>query len=496
MKRIAILIVLLHLAGFSFAAFDFNTNCRQAYTEILCLRFNAAEKLLSTECVINPSNQAPYLFLNYIDFLKVMIGEDDKDYEYLKTNFEFRLQKLASGSKDSPWFLYSQAMLFLQNGFAKVKFEQYVSAGLDINRAYRLLEDNKKKFPQFVCNKTGLGMLHTLIGTVPPRYQWAVRSLSFEGSVAQGTKELKEAVKEITQSKEYAFMEFEPVFLLSFSYLNLSANTISAIQLGEYIPHSQYAELINQSPLLTYMLVKINAQAGQNDKVIQLISELKYSSNQYRFHYLNYLLGVAKMNRLDKDANYPFLSYVADFKGKNYIKSAYMYLSWYYFLNQNPALYKTYLERIKLRGGNQIDNDREALKFSSKSTEPNAFLLKARLLFDGGYYEKAIHQLEVFSSANKAEQLELVYRKGRIYDKWGKQDLAIKYYKQTIVAGEKLPYYFAANAALNLALIYEKSGEKAAAEMNYKKVLAMNFDEYHFSITNKAEAGLNRLNRK
>lgn len=496
MKRFTFIVLFLQLTAYSYAAFDFNMNCRKAYTEILCLRFNTAEKLLANENAVNPTNQVPALFYNYIDFLKVMLGEEEKDFDKMRNNFEPRLQKLASGNNISPWFLYSQAMLYLQNGFAKVKFEQYISAGLDINRAYRLLEENRRKFPDFACNNIGLGMLHALIGTVPPQYNWAVRSLNFEGSVLQGTKELKLAMQAISKNKEFAFMEFEPIFLLSFSYLNLSPNQAAAYKLAEYIPQSQYATIIHQSPLITYMLVKINAQAGNNDKVIKLITELKHSEGQYKFHYLNYLLGVAKMNRLDKDAHYVLLDFVAGFRGKNYIKSAYMYLSWYYYLNQNVAMFHAYKARIPLRGNSQVDNDREAAKFASRTIDPNITLLKARLLFDGGYYGRAILLLENFVSAGKTEQLEMIYRKARIYDKWGKTELAIPLYQQTIVTGERLPYYFAANAALNLALIYEKEGDKDAAIANFRKVLSMKFDEYHFSITNKAEAGINRMNKK
>lgn len=493
MKRLLLTAIWFFAANSLIASFQFNSNCQHAYTEILCFRFASAEKILSTESKTNSENQIPTLLLNYIDFFTVIIGEEDQDLTTLKNHFEPRLQKLAADDRTSPWFLYSQAVLYLQHGFAKIKFEQYVSAGLDINRAYRLLEENEKKFPDFILNKSGLGMLHILIGTVPPKYRWAVRSLNFKGTVFQGTQELSLAMKKIRSTEAYSVLEIEPLFLLSFSYLNLSANLPAAIKLAEYLKQSHYARLIKQSPLLTYMLVKINSQAGNNEQVIKLISELSYCENQFRFHYLNYLLGVAKMNRLDNDALYPLLDFVADFKGKNYIKSAYLYIAWYYLLHNNHSLFKTYVQRIQLRGNQQVDNDKEATRFFSKSVVPNACLIKSRLLFDGGYYEKAIQQINLCQTVTSAEHAEAVYRKGRIYDKWGKPQQAIYWYKETINEGENLPYYYAANASLNLALIYEKSGQKELAILYFRKVLSMKFDEYHFSITNKAEAGLNRL---
>jgi hypothetical protein len=70
------------------------------------------------------------------------------------------------------------------------------------------------------------------------------------------------------------------------------------------------------------------------------------------------------------------------------------------------------------------------------------------------------------------------------------------YYQETITKGGELPYYFAANSSLQLGIIYEQQHDFIQAQKYYLKVLDMNFDEYHFSITNKAQAGLNRIKGK
>jgi tetratricopeptide (TPR) repeat protein len=92
--------------------------------------------------------------------------------------------------------------------------------------------------------------------------------------------------------------------------------------------------------------------------------------------------------------------------------------------------------------------------------------------------------------------VEYTYRLGRIYHNWGKTDEAIVYYKKTIKSGENLPYFFAANSALQLGLIYEKRKDYVNARIFYSKIQKMDFDEYQFSIENKALAGLNRIKGK
>jgi tetratricopeptide (TPR) repeat protein len=493
MKYFLIFGFILYASLVAEASFIFNDNCKQAYTDVMCLRFSQAETRIQTEQKHNPANAVPALIENYIGFLKVMIGEEEKDFIHLKENKDKRLQKLALSGKESPWFLYSQSVIYLQSGMARVKFGEYVNAGLDINRAYRLLIENQRKFPDFVMNKAGLGILHSLIGTVPDKYRWAVRSLNFEGTIPQGTSEIKEAYRLVSLDPQLSFLLPETAFLLTFVTLNLSADVPAALALAEKFKDTPLAPFIKESPLVTYALASIYSRAGENDKAIRILTERPRSADRYQFYYLDYMLGVARLNRLDKDACYPLLNFLGNFKGKNYIRSAYMHLAWYYLIQNNLQQYNYYVERIKLRGNDQVDNDLEALSFAAKNSKPDLTLLKARLLFDGGYYERAISELEGYTSADAKNNLEHTYRLGRIYHKQGKQEEAIRYYKATIKDGEKLRYYYAANSALQLGLMFEKRKDYKLAKIYFSKVLDMEFDEYQFSIKNKAQAGMNRI---
>lgn len=496
MRYLIILLFFLFVSIEAKASFTFNDNCKQAYTEMMCLRFAKAGDRMLSEKKLNPDNQVPYIIDNYIDFLKVLIGEEEKDFIYLKNNKEPRLQKLAEDGKDSPWYLYSQSLIYLQSGVARIKFAEYVNAGLDINRAYRLLNENQRKFPDFVMNKAGLGILHSLIGTVPAKYKWAVNSLQFDGTIPEGSSEINEAYKQLIADPQLSFLMPETIFLLTFVTLNLSADVPAALNLAEKINSSALTSIIHESPLMIYAFANIYSRAGENDKVIQLLTECPRTSDRYPFHYLNYMLGVAKLNRLDKDASYPLLSFLGSFKGKNYIRSAYMHLAWYYLIQNDPRQYSIYIERIKLRGNDQVDNDREALAFASENNKPDMQLLKARLLFDGGYYARAKQELDEYKAGNEKAGLEYTYRLGRIYHNWGKIDEAVYFYNETIKKGGKSPFYFAANSSLQLGIIYEKQKDFVQAKKYYLKVLNMDFNEYQFSITNKAQAGLNRIKGK
>ncbi len=83
----------------------------------------------------------------------------------------------------------------------------------------------------------------------------------------------------------------------------------------------------------------------------------------------------------------------------------------------------------------------------------------------------------------------------RIFDKKNQKDKAIHYYTATYENGSGHPYYFAANAALLIAVIYEDKKDNNKATEWYRKCLAMRNHEYQNSIDQKAEAGLNRLSK-
>ena len=122
----------------------------------------------------------------------------------------------------------------------------------------------------------------------------------------------------------------------------------------------------------------------------------------------------------------------------------------------------------------------------------------ARLLYDGGYYIKADSVLSTLNCplASARDSAEYKYRRGRIYHSMGVTDAAIKWYDKTIDESGELPYYFAANAALQAGTIFEARNEFDLASDYYRMCLRMPNTEYRRSLQQKAKAGLNRLRDK
>lgn len=237
---------------------------------------------------------------------------------------------------------------------------------------------------------------------------------------------------------------------------------------------------------------------GFNDVAIETFKVAPKSDVFMKFYYIDYLLGLCKMDRLDADANVPMEKFIKEFQGRNYLKDAYQKLGWYYLLKDDEANYKYNLSLCKLKGGELTDSDKQAKAEAESGIAPNPFLLKVRLQQDGGYYDKALALLAGKSTDDFLaikDKIEFTYRAARIYHEKGEMNKAIQFYQSTITRGEKYQYYFAANAALQLGLIYEDKGLMDKAAEYFHKCLAMKNTDYKNSLDQKAKAGLNRLEK-
>ena len=498
MKKISLIIFLaLHLNSSSFASFDLNANCKSAYEKIISLRFKEGQTLLNTEKATNPANVIPYYIENYIDFLKLVISEDATLFSTLEPNKETRIDKIEESDKESPYFNYCIAEINLQWAFARIKFKDYITAAGEIKKAYKLLEENESKYPDFIPNLKGLGLLHTLIGNIPDDFKWVAALIGISGTISQGTSELYTVLSSSMKNTEYEYLKTESIFLLTFIQLNFQSSKEQALKLGKYLEDPSYSSLTKNNPLLCYAAASIAIRTGSNDIAIEILSARPATTDYYPFYYLDYLTGMAKLNRLDFDCYKYFISFLTNFKGQNYIKAAYQKLAWFYLINDNTVKYNEKMGYVLTLGSSTIDEDKQALAEAESKAVPNICLLKARLLFDGGYYQKALDTLtektpDEFCTSTK-DYLEYIYRLGRIYDEWGYDTKAIPFYELTIKNGSASSYYFAANSSLHLGLIYENLKDTVKAKYYFALCSTMKNTEYKSSINQKAKAGLNRL---
>jgi hypothetical protein len=476
------------------ADYFWSENCQQAYAEAIRLDFESATKLCNQEKKERPENLLPIYIESQIDFLKSFIDEDKKQLEGIKARNSERIDLLEKHKGKSPYQRLCIAEMYLQLAIARMRFEEFIVAAYDVRKAYKLLEENQKEYPDFKQNLRGLGLIHAAVGTIPKNYQWIANMLGLSGSIKQGLGELKLLLNACYRNSELHYLKDETIVMLTFLELNLGKEKDNDVIRKRFYPVKD----IHQRPILLFAKSIFHFAAAENDSVIDLLSRRPAETEGQPLHYLNFMEANARLFTMDFTAEKYYLKYLQNYRGTTYVKSAWQKLAWIRLLKGDMAGYKNYISKctIAAKGEDLTDEDKAAIKELESGEVPNTILLKSRLLFDGGYYQRALAELagkpiSLFPSLRN--QLEYTYRLARIFDKQEKKEKALELYESTYQNGASQKFYFAASASLHTAQIHEDLGNKTKAIEWYKKTLELRDHEYQNSLDQKAKAGLNRL---
>lgn len=490
--RLSLLAIFIFLATGSEAYYDFNPRLKQAFTKIIQLRVDEGRKLLEKERQYNPGNHLTVLYENYIDFLLAFISEEEASFIEFKTKSAQRIKLLENEEKEggSPYHLYALAEITLQDAMLKVKFKEYLSGATEIRKAYKMIQRNQIIFPSFLLNKKLDGFVHTLVGAVPQEYRWLIDLVGMEGTVPGGTEELR-SLYFLLDNTELACYKEELLFYLSNIHNTFAQDESEAEELLDLLE-----PFTDANPLLRYCYTNIAMKWGRNDEAIEMFEPVLTDVGTIPFYYLNYKKGLSKLRKLDTNAAEDFRFFLRNFGGMNHKKSVYQKLAWVELLKGNIAKYKSYMAECLKTGNMNVDEDKDAYHEAKSGELPNIILLRARLLFDGGYYKQSWSEISgkpLDSFPRFRDQLEVTYRLGRIMEKLSITEKAIYYYSKTLKNGASSEFYFAANSALLLGNIYEEEGQYDLALSYYDKCLQMRKHEYQNSIDQKAQAGQDRI---
>ncbi len=465
---------------------QFTSNCSRAYNDMIALRMSSASNILKEEQKEHPNNHLVHLCYSYIDFLELYTTGSHTLYEQKKDAFKERLSIFKNADESSPYYNYSQGMIYLQSAVLHIKFSEYLSAVMNIKRAVSKLEKNQKEFPDFIPNKMGLGLLYAVLGSVPKKFKFGLDILGLDGNIEKGLSWLKYAAE---HPKNPFIHEAKTVY--AFLLLHVGNKGEDA---WSYIQNNSFDEKANKMDC--YTLAHIALYTNRTDIAIKHLKNTPKSQEYIDFPLLDYMLGLAKTTRLDEDASLYLKKFLQRNKGQDYIKSSLQKLAWNAIIKHNYAEYHTYIKRIKNEGRTIIDADKQAQLEAENQKLPNIELLKARLLSDGGFLNRALNIMNALSIEqfkNSEDKTLYYYRMARIYHKMNNLDQAIKYYEFTLEYGAAIQHYYVANTAYELGRIYEIKNNKTFAINYYKKALQMDGYEYDNSINQKAQAALNRL---
>ncbi|PWK26247.1 tetratricopeptide repeat protein [Arcicella aurantiaca] len=489
-KIFIILLLFFYSQQLQATDFEFNPTMQKAYSEIIKTKLSLGRAILDND----KSNNGVKIYLkSYADLVQLLITEDKVFYEQFIDNQESRLGFIEKIDKKSPYNRFIQAEIHLHTAFVKLKFGHEVKGSWEIIKAYKLLEANAKEFPDFLPNQKSLGLLHILIGSTPENYQWVANLLGLRGNIKQGLAELQNVIsKDPVFSDEAQLIDYLiHAYILKFTPKKLT----------------EFQEFINQNSdnqLFTFFGITTLMKEGRSEVALSILENRKTDKNYLAFPFLEYLKAEIFLQKGQyQTASKLYQNFLLKYKGFNFLKDTYYKLFLCYWLNNEDVKGIFFLEKVKIVGGNIVESDKSATKFAEnfltkKSQRPIAqkILMKARLAFDGGYYDKALVFLEPYSETSFdqiADRSEFNYRKGRIFQKLNNLVQTIPLFERAIVLSENQNISFGASSALQLGYIFQSKNEKLKAKKYFEKAISYKKHEYKNSVDNKAKAVLNEM---
>jgi tetratricopeptide (TPR) repeat protein len=490
-SKLFLTLVLLFVPGILFAKFDFNTNCLKAYGLIFELKLNAARQLIAVEKKANPENSIVPLLENYADFFQLLTTDNKADFDRMKGNKSSRLDQIEDDNEKSPYSLYARAEINLQWALIRGRFGEQFNAAMEIKKANAYLQENAKKYPAFQLNAKGLGLINAVLGSLPDGFMKnTLSTFGIKGDVKTGLAMMQRLATTLPSSVYEPFYE-EVVFYYSFVLIDVAHSENAYAETMKYVGRVSDASLL-KSYLKAYVCVK----KGHNEEAINTLANRPTGQQYQSFPYLDYLMGIARLNKLDLTAATYFNKFLQANKGVSYIKDSYLHLAWIELISGDAKGYAQYAAKVKGSGYTIHERDKQAFNEVSAPT-PNIGLLKARLLFDGGYHNKSLETLSGIREGDLnlvKDRTEYFYRLGRNNDELGKLDAALENYQKAVNYGKSLKAYFAANSALFMGKIYLKKRSYAQAKNCFNTAINMKGHQYENSIESEARDSLKRIN--
>lgn len=473
------------------AAFSFTPRLQMAYFEIQKLRLEAGRSLIAQERSQQPANGVLLYLDNYADMYYLLISEDKAAFNRLLPQEEARLAALSRLPATSPFQRLLMAEVRLHWAFAKLKFGNEVSACWDVIKAYRLLDENSKKFPTFVPTYKSLGLLHVLIGSVPENYAWVTRILGLRGNVQQGLKELQ-----LVQQKDKLFrLESQLIDMLLHAFtLQLSPAQLQTLrQLPTRHPDNLLLHFFGASVLM---------KEGRSEDALAILKKAPTGDDYTDFPFLHYMRGEILLQKAQYcEAFAQYSRFQREFKGANFIKDSYFKQFLCRWLAEDEKGAEEILARVKKGGATVVESDQYAMRFAERYAsgtinDQQKVLLRARYATDGGYLKEALEELDSYREASfraVSDRAEFNYRKGRILQKMGQEEQAVPYFNRCVELTRNTNLYFGASSALQLGYIYREKRQKEQAIASFRLAMTYKKHEYKNSIDNKARAALTEL---
>ena len=457
-----------------------NNKYEKAYEEVLKLNFDISDSILFSVDYKIEATEAYIKSSNY--FINVMLNNYSNDI--LKNDsISFYLEIVNSSELDSPWINYFQVEMLTMKSLINVRLKNKMSSAYGIYKASKLAKSTLKTYPDFAPIKTLHGFQQCTFSQIPDNYKSIASFFGIEGNYNQGIKEITNSLEDIDAGIIKNKSKFIEVFAKK------EFGKIDSVRISSSIEnYKQYPVMIYYE---SYLLYKDANIAGAKKLLID--NEAVW---QNKMNYLNYFTGKLLAFSINYTAEKYFIQFLENTKTDNFKQSTYRYLAYLELLRNSRIQYKKYVDLINANNfTSQSESDKSAINEVTYITQP--VLIKAQLLFDGGFHTKAKELLLSYPKTrichSESDFIIYFYRLGSIHYKLNETELAIGKFEKCSTFNFNNNFHYQANAYLHLGELYLANGDKSSSKQNLKKCLDLNGFPYAYSIHGQAKKILKEL---
>lgn len=460
----------------------------KAYRLAFKLKADSAYLLTATPSVDQEAEAQRQLVRSLTDMVANMVSEGDAPLPGYDDRQEERIDALDGQRKPGPWARHALAECYLHRALVQGRYGHEVKAGISFYKAYTRTKSLAHDQPGFLPARKSMGVYLMILGLMPIERNFFMKLAGIRGDVDAGLADLRRCSDSANAQQAEATL----LYSLAQMYVRDQPEQGRA-NLIRYV-NNEYDDLLGLT-----LLANVYKEDHQNGRALAALNVMQREKGHLPFYFPLLLKGELHLQALELDSAIPPLEqYLTVCSRQRLVKQLHYKLFVAYFLKGDSLAANAHFYAIHTDGEIGTDGDRYAEYFYNRGLIPDKRLLRCRVLYDGGFYERAQRILDSIPPSSLPtlnELAELSYRRARLAQRRKDTTTAQRLFLLTISTAGDDPSYYAPMSCLQLGQIALRRRQFDEARTWLERVKTYPRHEYKDGLDERADHALKRLRR-